>query len=71
MEVEEYLVILENGLVDLKFIILDIEIINDMFRVVYFVKGGAVMLGMYSIKKIVYCLEDCFKIIWENFIDFD
>lgn len=50
IEVEEYLVILENGLVDLKFIILDVEVINDMFRAVYFVKGGVVMLGIYSVK---------------------
>ena len=71
MEAEEHLVTLENGLVDLKSTISDTETINDMFRAAHSVKGGAAMLGMHSVKKIAHRLEDCFKIIRENSIDFD
>ena len=71
MEAEEHLVTLENGLVDLKSTISDTETINDMFRAAHSVKGGAAMLGMHSVKKVAHRLEDCFKIIRENSINFD
>lgn len=76
MEAEEHLVTLENGLVDLKSTMSDSETLNDMFRAAHSVKGGAAMLGMQSVgmqsvKKIAHRLEDCFKIIKENYIDID
>ena len=71
MEAEEHLVTLENGLLDLKSTMSDSEAINDMFRAAHSVKGGAAMLGMHSVKKVAHRLEDCFKIIRENSINFD
>ncbi|MCL2926546.1 MAG: Hpt domain-containing protein [Trichodesmium sp. MAG_R01] len=68
-EAEEHLVTLENGLVDLKSTISDVEVINDMFRAAHSVKGGAAMLGIHSVKQVAHRLEDCFKIIRENSIN--
>ena len=70
-EAKEHLETLEQGILDLGNLVNNNEQMNEMFRAVHSVKGGAAMLGYSSIQKTAHRLEDAFKILKENPIEVD
>ena len=70
-EAKEHLETLEQGILDLGNLVNNNEQMNEMFRAVHSVKGGAAMLGYGSIQKTAHRLEDAFKILKENPIQVD
>ncbi|MFM7792692.1 MAG: Hpt domain-containing protein, partial [Microcystis panniformis] len=65
-EAKEHLETLEQGILDLGNLVNNNEQMNEMFRAVHSVKGGAAMLGYSSIQKTAHRLEDALKILKEN-----
>jgi chemotaxis protein histidine kinase CheA len=70
-EAKEHLQTLEQGILQLATSAQDTEMVNEMFRAAHSVKGGAAMLGYFSIQKAAHRLEDSFKILKENNIPVD
>jgi chemotaxis protein histidine kinase CheA/ActR/RegA family two-component response regulator len=70
-EAKEHLQTIENSLLNLQAAVDDPEILNEVFRAAHSVKGGAAMLGIYSIQQISHKLEDYFKLLKENPIQVD
>ncbi len=65
-EAKEHLETIEKGLLDLRTVINDSEMMNELFRAAHSVKGGAAMLGFTSIQQTSHRLEDAFKILKES-----
>lgn len=70
-EAQEHLTTIETSLMNLQGVVDDPEAMSEMFRAAHSVKGGAAMLGLYSIQQISHKLEDYFKILKENPIRVD
>jgi chemotaxis protein histidine kinase CheA/ActR/RegA family two-component response regulator len=70
-EAKEHLQTIEHCLLNLQAAVDDPEMLNEVFRAAHSVKGGAAMLGIYSIQQISHKLEDYFKLIKENPIKVD
>ncbi|MCA2655422.1 Hpt domain-containing protein, partial [Microcystis sp. M061S2] len=70
-EAKEHLETLEQGILDLGNLVNNSEQMNEMFRAVHSVKGGAAMLGYSSIQKTAHRLEDAFTILKENPLEVD
>jgi chemotaxis protein histidine kinase CheA len=70
-EAKEHLETLEKGLLDLRSVVKEPEMVNEMFRAAHSVKGGAAMLGFGSIQKTAHRLEDAFKVLKEHDIKVD
>jgi chemotaxis protein histidine kinase CheA/ActR/RegA family two-component response regulator len=70
-EAKEHLNTIEHSLLNLQSAVDDAEMLNEVFRAAHSVKGGAAMLGIYSIQQISHRLEDYFKIIKENPVKVD
>jgi chemosensory pili system protein ChpA (sensor histidine kinase/response regulator) len=62
-EAKEHLNTIEHSLLNLQSAVDDAEMLNEVFRAAHSVKGGAAMLGIYSIQQISHRLEDYFKIL--------
>lgn len=65
-ESKEHLNTIEQGLLNLQRTIEDPEAVSEVFRAAHSVKGGAAMLGLSSIQKTAYRLEDYFKVLKET-----
>ncbi len=65
-EAQEHLTTIENSLMNLQGVVDDPEAMSEMFRAAHSVKGGAAMLGLYSIQQISHKLEDYFKVLKEH-----
>jgi chemotaxis protein histidine kinase CheA/ActR/RegA family two-component response regulator len=70
-EAKEHLNTIEHSLLNLQSAVDDAEMLNEVFRAAHSVKGGAAMLGIYSIQQISHRLEDYFKILKENPVKVD
>ena len=70
-EAKEHLQTLEQGILQLSTSSQDVEMVNEMFRAAHSVKGGAAMLGYFSIQKAAHRLEDSFKVLKDNNIPVD
>ncbi len=70
-EAQEHLTTIENSLMNLQGVVDDPEAMSEMFRAAHSVKGGAAMLGLFSIQQISHKLEDYFKVLKENPIRVD
>lgn len=70
-EAQEHLMTIEESLMNLQRVIDDPEAMSEMFRAAHSVKGGAAMLGIYSIQRTAHKLEDYFKILKDNPIKVD
>ncbi len=70
-EAKEHLETIEHSLLNLQSVVEDSESMNEVFRAAHSVKGGAAMLGIYSIQQTAHKLEDYFKILKENPIRVD
>ena len=65
-EAEDHLNTIEQGLLSLQSTIEDTETVNEVLRAAHSIKGGAAMLGLYSIQKTAHRLEDFIKILQES-----
>lgn len=70
-EAKEHLDTIEKGLLNLRSIADEPEMLDEMFRAAHSVKGGGAMLGFSSIQKTAHRLEDSFKILKDNQIPVD
>ncbi|HEY9845891.1 MAG TPA: Hpt domain-containing protein, partial [Candidatus Caenarcaniphilales bacterium] len=70
-EAKEHLDTMEQGLLNLQSIVEEPEMLNEVFRAVHSVKGGAAMLGITSIQQTAHWLEDYFKVLKEHPIKVD
>ncbi len=70
-EAKEHLNTIEQGLLNLQSIAEEPEMLNEVFRAAHSVKGGAAMLGLYSIQQTAHCLEDYFKVLKEHRVKVD
>ncbi|MDG2989711.1 response regulator [Candidatus Synechococcus calcipolaris G9] len=70
-EAQEHLMTIEESLMNLQRVVDDPEAMSEMFRAAHSVKGGAAMLGIYSIQSTSHKLEDYFKILKEHPIKVD
>lgn len=70
-EAQEHLMTIEESLMNLQRVVDDPESMSEMFRAAHSVKGGAAMLGIYSIQRTAHKLEDYFKILKEHPIKVD
>jgi chemotaxis protein histidine kinase CheA/ActR/RegA family two-component response regulator len=70
-EAREHLETIEHSLLNLQAVVEDTEMMNEVFRAAHSVKGGAAMLGIYSIQQTAHKLEDYFKILKEHPIRVD
>ncbi|MBW4552943.1 MAG: hybrid sensor histidine kinase/response regulator [Aphanocapsa sp. GSE-SYN-MK-11-07L] len=70
-EAKEHLETIEHSLLNLQTVVEDQESMNEVFRAAHSVKGGAAMLGIYSIQQTAHKLEDYFKVLKENPIQVD
>jgi chemotaxis protein histidine kinase CheA len=70
-EAKEHLETIEHSLLNLQTVVEDTESMNEVFRAAHSVKGGAAMLGIYSIQQTAHKLEDYFKVLKENPIQVD
>lgn len=64
-EAKDHLNTIEQGLMNLQETLQDTEMVNEVFRAAHSVKGGAAMLGHYSIQQTAHHLEDYFKVLKE------
>lgn len=64
-EAKDHLNTIEQGLLNLQDTLQDSEMVNEVFRAAHSVKGGAAMLGYYSIQQTAHHLEDYFKVLKE------
>ena len=64
-EARDHLNTIEQGLLNLHDTLQDPEMVNEVFRAAHSVKGGAAMLGHYSIQQTSHHLEDYFKVLKE------
>ncbi len=70
-EAKEHLETIEHSLLNLQTVVEDQESMNEVFRAAHSVKGGAAMLGIYSIQQTAHKLEDYFKVLKENPVQID
>uniref|UniRef100_B8HTI2 histidine kinase n=1 Tax=Cyanothece sp. (strain PCC 7425 / ATCC 29141) TaxID=395961 RepID=B8HTI2_CYAP4 len=70
-EAKEHLQTIEHSLLNLQGVVEDSDMLDEVFRAAHSVKGGAAMLGIYSIQHIAHKLEDYFKILKEHPIQVD
>lgn len=70
-EAKEHLNTIEHGLLNLQTVVADPESLNEVFRAAHSVKGGAAMLGIYSMQHISHRLEDYFKVLKEHDLPVD
>ncbi|NET06236.1 MAG: response regulator [Symploca sp. SIO2B6] len=70
-EAKDHLNTIEQGILNLQSTIEEVEIVNEVFRAVHSLKGGAALLGLNSLQKRAHYLEDCFKILIESQISAD
>ncbi|MBD1842114.1 response regulator [Cyanobacteria bacterium FACHB-63] len=64
-EAKDHLNTIEQGLLNLRGMMADPELVNEVFRAAHSVKGGAAMLGLHSIQRTAHRLEDYFKVLKE------
>ncbi|MBD1824688.1 response regulator [Cyanobacteria bacterium FACHB-DQ100] len=64
-EAKDHLNTIEQGLLNLRGMMADPELVNEVFRAAHSVKGGAAMLGFHSIQRTSHRLEDYFKVLKE------
>lgn len=70
-EARENLAVIEHGLLNLSRVAKEPERLHEIFRAAHSVKGGAAMLGIYSIQRIAHQLEDGFKGLQDEAIPVD
>lgn len=70
-EARENLAVIEHGLLNLSRVVTEPEHLNEIFRAAHSVKGGAAMLGIYSIQRLAHQLEDGFKVLQDEAIPVD
>jgi len=70
-EARENLAVIEHGLLNLSRVATEPERLNEIFRAAHSIKGGAAMLGIYSIQRIAHQLEDGFKGLQDEAIPVD
>lgn len=70
-EAKEHLETIEHSLLNLQAVVEDPEMMNEVFRAAHSVKGGAAMLGIYSIQQTAHRFEDYFKILKEHPVQID
>jgi chemosensory pili system protein ChpA (sensor histidine kinase/response regulator) len=70
-EAKEHLNTIEHSLLNLQSVVEDTEMLNEVFRAAHSVKGGAAMLGIYSVQQTAHRLEDYFKVLKEHRVNID
>lgn len=65
-EAKDHLTTIENGLLNLRNMLADSEMVKEVFRAAHSIKGGAAMLGITSVQHTAHNLEDYFKMLQEN-----
>lgn len=70
-EAKEHLNTIEQSLLNLQSVIEDPEGLNEVFRAAHSIKGGAAMLGLYSMQHTAHSLEDHFKVLKEHPVKVD
>ncbi|MGB7444042.1 MAG: Hpt domain-containing protein [Coleofasciculaceae cyanobacterium] len=70
-EAKEHLDTIEKGLLNLRSVVDEPEMLDEMFRAAHSVKGGGAMLGFSSIQKTAHRLEDAFKVLKDSKITVD
>jgi len=70
-EAREHLETLSLGLSNINITVADHDQSQEIFRAFFCLKGGTAILGFSPVYKIVIGLEDCFRMVRDNYLSVD